>query len=137
MFDSFNEVVINGDFVVFDGDSDDKFEDTESNWFLFVFSLPETSVVVKIFEDSLGEDVEVGFIIEWLDLEHEEGLGNNNLLCFLWLLSSLGGGSGFFGGGGIFFVVASEKVIEFFLFLNLGGGLAGSSGGGGNWVPCL
>jgi len=61
--------IISRDQVIVDGGSDDKLEDTEGNRGLLVFGLPvESSLLVFDSEDSLGEGVEVGLVINGLNL---------------------------------------------------------------------
>ena len=66
-----DDVVVDGDLVILDNQSNDKFENTESDRLLLVLSLPHQAVFLD-GEDLCCEFVEICLIIERLDLEEHD-----------------------------------------------------------------
>lgn len=73
---------IGGDLVVLDDGSHDELEDTEGDGLLLVLSLPDEAVHGDS-ENHLGELVEVGLLIPWLDFPKDDGLGDGSSLLLL------------------------------------------------------
>ena len=70
-FNFFNNI-IDGDFLVFEGEADNELEDAESNWLFFVLGFPVETFLRDLTEDFLSEVIEVGLTVQWLDLQQHE-----------------------------------------------------------------
>jgi hypothetical protein len=70
-FHDFLLEIINGDLVVFNDATNDKFVDTVGNWFLFAVLFPDETVHID-GDDLLEELVKVGLSFVWLNFEENE-----------------------------------------------------------------
>ena len=71
LFKQGDDVVVDGDLVILDNQSNDEFENTESDRLLLVLSLPHQAVFLD-GKDLCCEFVEICLIIERLDLEEHD-----------------------------------------------------------------
>ena len=82
-----NDVVVDGDFVVFDHETDQELEDAEGDRLFLILSLPSQSVSLHS-KDPGSQRVQICLVALRLDLDENDGLCNWRRLLFLlnWLL---------------------------------------------------
>merc|ERR1712018_273615 len=108
LFDFFGQIVGTNLFV-FDNSGDNKFENTKSQRFFLVFLSPDQTVHRDFGFDFGGQSVQIGFVIEWFDIQSDHGFsGDNSFFGGLFGFSGVVFGNSFgfqsFGGGFSFFV---------------------------------